>query len=313
MTSPAAPQKTGRLGLYAPFAIVAIGLVAWTGVWFHMKAEVSKRLFALAHQTGASGGAFAWSRLAVDGWPFRLDVHLGDLYWGTPKGWAVNAPRIEVEASALAPDHWVVAAPDGLELVQPSGDKTQVTGRTLRASISHPANHPPTVSLEGLGVTFTPAAGSAPYFLTRADELHLHTRAGPADQGAFYLELDGAQATPESLLGHLTHGAPATLTVDGVFDHAHTLAGLSWPAAAAAWASAGGGLQARTLSLTARSLTLDAGGAKLGLGPDGRLTGSFDANVRFAGAPAAGRTSLSFEGGRARLGPVDLGPSPRLY
>jgi hypothetical protein len=314
MTSPdASPSKPRRLGLYAPFAVVAIGLIAWTGVWFHLKSEVSRRLYAFAHQAGASGGAFAWSRLTVDGWPFRLDAHLNGLYWGAPKGWALNAPRLEAEASAFTPDHWVIVAPDGLELVQPSGDKVEVAGKTLRASISHPGEHPPTISLEGLGLTFTPAPGAAPYFLTRADEVHLHTLAGPADQGAFYLELDGAQATPASLLGALTHGAPAMLSIDAVFDHARSLAAPSWPAGAAAWAAAGGRLEARTVKLAARGVALDATSAKLSLGPDGRLAGAFDANVRIDDAPAAGRTTLTFDGGRARLGPVDVGPAPRLY
>jgi hypothetical protein len=313
MTSPAAPQRARRFGLYAPFAIVAIALIAWTAVWFHLKAEVSRRLDAAARQTRANGGVLTWSSVAVSGWPFRLDVDLRGLSWGAPKGWNVDAPRITAEASAFTPDHWVLVAPNGLELVRPSGDKVEVTGATLRASISHPADHPPALSLEGLGVSFTPGPGSAAYFLSRAEEIHLHTRAGPADQGGFYLELDGAQATPTSLLGALTRGAPATLTIDAIFDHAQALAGPSWPAAAAAWAGAGGHIDARTLKLTARSVTLDASGAKLGLAPDGRLSGAFAASVKIDDAPAAGRTNLTFENGRARLGPVDLGPAPRLY
>jgi len=121
-----------------------------------MKAELTRRLGAFAHQTGAAGGALAWKSLTVGGWPFRLDVDLTGLSWGAPKGWAVNAPRIEAEASAFTPDHWVLVAPSGLELVRPSGDKVEVTGATLRASISHPAERPPTISLEGIGVAFTP-------------------------------------------------------------------------------------------------------------------------------------------------------------
>jgi hypothetical protein len=313
MTSPAAPPKARRLGLYAPFAIVAIGLVAWTAVWFNLRAEVSRRLHALAHQTAAAGGSFAWSSLSVTGWPFRLDVDLRGLYWGAPKGWAVSAPRIRAEASAFTPDHWVLVAPDSLELALPGGDRVEVSGATLRASVSRPAGHLPTVSLEGLGVTFTPAPGSAPYFLSRADEVHLHTLPGPNDEGAFYLELDGAQATPTNPLGALTHGAPATLTVDAVFDHARALSGPSWPVAAAAWVSAGGRIEAQTIKLTARNVMLDAGGAKLALTSDGRLSGAVDASVKIDDAPAAGRTSLTFENGRARLGPVDLGPAPRFY
>ena len=292
---------------------MAIALIAWTAVWFHLKAEVSRRLDAAARQTRANGGVLTWSSVAVSGWPFRLDVDLRGLSWGAPKGWNVDAPRITAEASAFTPDHWVLVAPNGLELVRPSGDKVEVTGATLRASISHPAERPPTISLEGIGVAFTPAPGSGPYFLSHADEIHLHTMTGPSDQGAFYLELDGAQATPTGLLGALTHGASATLTVDAVFDHAGSLAGPSWPAAAAAWAGAGGHFEARTLKLVARGVALDASGAKLGLTPDGRLSGAFDARVHIDDAPAAGRATLTFENGRARLGPVDLGPAPKLY
>jgi hypothetical protein len=35
--------------------------------------------------------------------------------------------------------------------------------------------------------------------------------------------------------------------------------------------------------------------------------------VRFNGASAAGHTPLTFENGRAKLGPIDLGPAPKVY
>jgi hypothetical protein len=164
-----------------------------------------------------------------------------------------------------------------------------------------------------LGVTFTPAPGSADFFLGRADEIHVHTRAGPNDQGAFYLELDGAQTSQSSLIGRLAHGAAATLTFDAIYDHAQAFSGPSWGEALAAWRQAGGSLQARTLKLSARGLSLDASGASLSVDADGRLAGDLDANVRFNGASAAGHTRLTFESGRAKLGPIDLGPAPKVY
>ena len=109
--------------------------------------------------------------------------------------------------------------------------------KVLRASLSEFGKTPPRLSIEGLGLAFATPADASPFFLRSADEFHLHTKAGPDDQGALYVELDGARAQLSGLTARIADGKPLTLIADGIFDHASAFQGASWRAAASAWAS----------------------------------------------------------------------------
>ena len=342
MTMPrqATPPRASRLGLYGPFVAVAMALAAWSGGWWWMKAKAEQALDAVAAQRQAAGGSFAWRDRRISGYPFRLDVDLSGLAWREPTGWALAAPSLKAEASVFTPGHWVAFAPDGAILGRPLGGAVRITAKVLRASISDPTGHPPTVSIEGIGLAFAPAPGAAPYFLDDAAELHLHTRAGPADQGAFFFELDRATPAPQSVLGRLAGGKAVTFTADVLFTRAGDLAGSSWARAVDAWASAGGQLQVRRLRLTAGDTVLDAQGS--GLSADGdRLNGALQTTLshgdRLLSALAASgsldpgvariaaavlqaahvgtldHATLTFQAGRTTLGPVALGAAPKVY
>lgn len=341
MTMPKKATPPSRLGLYGPFIAVAMALVAWSGGWWWMKAKAEQALDTVAAQRLAAGGSFVWRTRRIYGYPFRLDMDVTGLAWREPTGWALAAPTLKAEASVFAPGHWVAFAPDGAILGRPVGGAVRVTAKVLRASISDPGAHPPTFSLEGIGLVFAPAPGAAPFFLGDAAELHLHTRARPADQGAFFIELARATPAPQSALGRLAAGKTVTVTADGLYTRAGDLAGPSWARAIDAWTVAGGRLQVRRLRLTAGDNTLDAQGAGLSADGEGRLQGALDATLshgdRMLSAlaadgsldPGAARiaaavllaahtgtfdhATLTFQAGRTTVGPVALGAAPKVY
>jgi hypothetical protein len=174
-----------------------------------------------------------------------------------------------------------------------------------------------------------------------AAELHIHTRAGPADQGAFLVELDRATPTPDSALGRIAAGKSVTLAADAIYSRAAGFAGPTWARAVDAWSGEGGRLELRRLHLAVGDAALDAHGDGLTASRDGRLDGMLDASVRqgdrmlttlaqtgvvdpaaarmaeavLQAAPAGGvgHTTLTFQAGRTTLGPVALGPAPKVY
>ncbi|MGH7025601.1 MAG: DUF2125 domain-containing protein, partial [Caulobacteraceae bacterium] len=263
MTSPATPPRAGRLGLYGPLIALAIAVATWSLGWLWLKGAAERGLDAAASRLAHAGGAFTWQGRRVHGYPFRLDVDFTNLTWREPTGWAVTVPRLKSEAFVFAPEHWVAMAPDGVVLIRPAGGAVKIAAKLLRASLSAPAADPPTVSLEGLGLTFTPLPGAAPYFLQGARELHVHTRAGPSDQGAFYFELDGARPAPTSAIGRMTLGAPVTLIANAIYSHASAARGPGWASAVRAWARAGGQVESGRLRLAAGPFAFDARGAGL--------------------------------------------------
>ncbi|HXV01553.1 MAG TPA: DUF2125 domain-containing protein [Caulobacteraceae bacterium] len=328
---------TRRLGLYGPFIALAIAAAAGTVGWLWLKSATERRLDALAARAARGGGAFTWASRRVGGFPFRLDVDFDSVTWRDASGWGVSVPVLKTEASVFAPGHWVAVAPAGAVLLRPAGS-VKVSAKVLRASLFDMDRRPASFSLEGIGLSFVPVPGAAPYFLSSAGEVHMHTRPGPTDQGAALIEFD--RATPVGgPLGAVSGGKPVSLVADGIWDHAHALAGPSWGDAGRSWSAAGGRIEVRRLRLTTTGPALEARGAGLGVDGDGRLEGVLSGHITQAPqvltelaaagiiAPDAARTAatavtalgpaapvtIEFQAGRMTLGPVALAPAPKVY
>ncbi|MEO8813003.1 MAG: DUF2125 domain-containing protein [Caulobacteraceae bacterium] len=340
LPDPAPSGKPRRLWLYAPFALLLALIVAWSGVWLWMSGQVAARMDRTRDRLSAAGYPIGWASRRIAGYPFRLDVDLTGARLGEPSGWSISAPVLKAEAFVFAPGHWVMAAPDGARIVRPLGGPVTVGAKVLRASIQALGQSPPRLSVEGLGLTFATPPGAGPFFLTAAGAFHLHTRAGPNDQGAIYVELDDARAALSGLVARIAGGKPLTLVADAIYSHASALTGRDWPSAVRAWSAAGGALDVRHIRVAAGEAMLDASAGTLTVGPDGRLRGRLTAQLRQAprtlaamgedgaispeaaasaasvvGARAAGpaaSVTLDFEAGQTTLGPVAIGPAPQV-
>ena len=323
MTLPdtAPSRKPRRLGLYAPFALLAAAIAIWTVIWFSLAAQVAGRLEASRADLAKEGYQVDWSARAIGGYPFRLDVTLTGARLRAASGWGLATPTIKAEAFAYLPSHWVIVAPVGLDFTPQYGGTVAIRATALRASLSEAQAHPPRLSVEGIGLSFATPPGAPPFFITGADAFHQHTRAGPDDQGGLYLELDQAHARFPGLIGRISQGRPVTLIADGVYSHADALKGPTWTAAVRAWSAAGGAMTLRDLRITAGQSQADGRGI-LSVGADGRLAGVLSARLtqifgrgQTGGSDPQGATiaKIVFQAGKARLGPLTLAPAPRIY
>jgi len=342
---PTAPRKFRRLGLYGPFALLALLALAWSAGWLWLRAETLGRMDGARRTLAARGGELSWTSRSVSGFPFRLDVKLAGIALREASGSAITAPMLNAEAPVFAPSHWVAVAPDGVVIARRIGGNLVVRAKVLRASFSQPRDHPPRVSVEGIGLTFTAEPGANPFFVSAAQAFHLHTRAGPGDQGAVYIALGRATAPLTGLMGRIAEGGPVSLTLDAIYSHAAALGGADWRGAVDAWRRAGGALEVRSLRLQAGAALLDARSGTLTVGDDGRLRGSLAVSLRQAPrvlavmgeahaiAPEAARASatvvgarsqgagqgavatatLDFQAGQTTLGPAAIGPAPKVY
>lgn len=341
LPDPAPARKPRRLGLYLPFALAVLLIIAWSVGWIWIRGEARSRVEASAEKMRRAGYEISWKSLWIGGYPFRLNVTLTDARIREPSGWALAAPRLEAQAPVYALDQWIAAAPEGLTLVRPIGGPVEVKGRLIRASLADPAAKPPSFSFEGRGLTFAPGPGGQPFALSAAEVVELHLRAMPEDQGVVRFRVDNGKARLAGLFDRIAGDKPVSMLFEGVMSEASSFAGRDWAGAVRAWADAGGQISLRQGGITAGQAVIGAQGGTLTVGADGRLRGSIDASLRQAPraldamgetgvippetAAAASavaqarqsgdlaRATVTFQAGQTTLGPVAIGPAPRVY
>lgn len=305
--SRAAPSgKPRRLGLYLPYGVVGLLVAIWSFGWLWLRHETEGRLEEAAAALRAHGWRASWSSLSCGGYPFRLDIDASNLQLADPSGWSIVLPSLKSEAYVFAPTHWLLATGDGATFTWPGAGPVRVTAPLLRASINSWDQRPPRISLVGDDLTF-----AGPFPLASATALQFYTRAGPNDQGALLLEVDGGVARAATDLDKLAGGRPASLTVDAILSHASALAGPDWRAAVQGWSLHRGSLSLQRLAFAAGATSLDAHAGALSVDDQGRLAGWASGQLSQVGAVAPAR--LVLQGGGVWLGPERIAASPRVY
>jgi hypothetical protein len=331
-----------RLLLYAPFVLLAVLLLAYVGYWFVAKTRLEAALDARAEALRSAGYAVEMSGRRVDGLPFRMRIAFAEARIASPSGWSVAIPGLKAEAYLHQIGHWVLVAPQGLTVVRPQGGGLTVRGQAMRASINGTSTAPWRIVLEGTKLAFAPQPGARPFSLASAERLELYLRPapGPSGDGMTLLRVEGGKAAPGTLLHRVASDAAVTATLQARLTRPGAFAGRDWGEAVRAWARAGGTAQAIEGSVAGGSASIKTKGGTLSVGSDGRLVGALPLELRqparaltaladgraldpgvasSAGAVAAARAqgeaaslNLVFQAGAATLGPVRIGPSPRV-
>ena len=337
-----AGRKPGRAGLIVPFVVAGLAVAAWSGFWIYARGETARQIDAGATSLRAAGYEVSWSRQTIGGYPFRLNVVLEDARLREPSGWALSAPRLEGQAFLHGLRSWVLATPGGLTFTRPVGGPVEVRGQVLHASLSHLDQPLPNVSFEGTKLAFTPGAGAQPFALSAADRVEFHLRPGPDDQAAVFFKVDAGQARLSGLFARIAGDKPISITWDSILSKISAFKGRDWPSSVRAWSNAGGRMNVRNAGITAGDAVIGAQGGALGVGYDGRLSGSLNATLREApkalgalaetgairpeaamaasavavarqGSGDVAAATITFQAGQTTLGPVAIGPAPKVY
>ena len=339
---PAPARKPRRLGLILPFVLLFLAIIVWSGFWFWTRIQVGDRMDATAETLRSAGYEVSWGTRSIGGYPFRLNVTLTDAVIREPSGWALATPRLESEAYMHALGRWIFAAPDGLTFTRPRSGSVQVTGQMIRASLGNAEAKPPRFDFEGRELTFTPTPGAQPFALSQAKKVAFHLRPGPEDQGALFLEVADGQAQMSGLFARIAQDGDIDLEWDALLTKMSAFDGPDWPNAVRNWSQAGGMAQVREAGLTAGEAVIGVNRGQLFVGPDGRLRGTLDVTLREApdalealgaggvlppetadtaaavaaarqGADNVAQAAITFQAGQTTLGPVAIGPAPRVY
>ncbi|HEY8616549.1 DUF2125 domain-containing protein [Phenylobacterium sp.] len=335
-------RKHRRLGLYIPFGIALLVVVAWTGLWLWARGEAKARMDTAVAELKQAGYEISWKERGIGGYPLRLNVTLQEARVREPSGWGLEAPVLEGQAYLHDPSHWMLATPEGLTFARPIGGPVAVRGETIRASLRDLDKTPPSFSLQGAKLTFQPAAGAQPFGLEAADLVEFHLRSGPDDEGLVAAEVKNGKARLSGLFGRIAGDKPVSIVWNSRVTRMSAFKGEDWPSAVRRWSDQGGQMRVVSGGVTAGEAILGTNSGTLNVGADGRLRGMLDVTLKqapmalgamgqtgliqpeAAGAAAAvaearqgagevARATINFQAGQTTLGPVALGPAPKVY
>jgi len=337
-----APRKSSKRWLIAPYILAVLLAAGWCGWWFYGVGQLQVAMDREAKTLAGRGVDVRWENRKVTGFPFRFMVTLDNVSIRERDGWSLTAPRIEAEAAAYNVGHWVAVAPQTVSFARSDGAKAfTVSGDILRMSASHLGDKPPKVSVEGVRMKLS---GTTPFAVIDRFELHL-TPDPAAQSGRLSLRIDKAQPAPDTLLARIAGGKGVIVGLEAGLAQTPGLKGAGVEAALRNWASAGGALNITQGGIQAGDALLSLKPSTVYVAPDGSLRGELGLSLTSApqavlamgaigalpqetaavasGAAGASQlfsapgkpidATLTFRDGQTLLGPLPLGPAPRLF
>lgn len=336
----AEPRKQGHHWLLLPWAVVIVTAIAWSVWWFHGQGVIRQVLASQQSQLKGRGVTLAWKSETVTGFPFRYDVTLGGFSAAQANGPSLAVDKLELEANAYDPTHWVGDTPGPLHIDTGKGDLT-VTGAVLRFSVSHPSQPIPRLYIEGQKLQLT---GWGPF--SAIDRFEVHVTDKDANTGDFFLRIDKATPQGQSLLARMASAEGVIVGLEGEFTKPAALRGPGLKGALINWADAGGAFNIQRGGIEAGEAELSLKPTTLYLGPDGVVNGDLGLSLQRAsdavlamgavgalpsqtaavgsgiasvgqafgvGKDKAVSVTLKFRNGVTTLGGVPIGPAPHLF
>ena len=316
MSDPAARRKPpGRLWLFGPFILLGLILLALTFVWWMARFRIED---GLRQQTAAltrQGYRLETSPLHYGGYPYRLSVDATDLRLSTPSGWVVRFQNMKGEATLIELGHWVFATTGRVTLTRPQGGDVSIAGASIRASLAGLDRPAPRLALEGVNLIFTTPVGARPFSLSRAGRIEVYSRTGLRDAttAEALIRLEDAQIAPGTMLAPLIGAHRMSTALSLRLTRYGALRGANWTMGGQNWVRAGGHLEADPTAPPFSDLQWATTGGVMSFTSDGRPSGALPVTLTSKDGSIALKLPLSFQGGAARLGPLLLGPSPRLF
>ena len=325
-------------------AIVILAALGWSGWWWWHASMRERAVEDWLAARRADGWVAEAAEVRVTGYPNRIDTIVTGLSLADPEeGWSWTAPEFQFLSLSYQPHH-VIAVWPGEQVIATPYDTLHVASARLRGSVVFEPN--PRLALMRSAIEIEDMRiRSELGWEARIGEAMLATRQAEGERFAHDLSfvaeelalprnwtegIDVAGVLPEAIE---SLALDATLAFDRPWDRAAVegedpaLEGVRIRDASIAWGSLDlrgqGALVADAdgraegeIELRARNwremIEIAENAGAVGSGIAGALRGGLDLIARLAGDENAITLPLDFEDGQTRLGPIPLGPAPRL-
>lgn len=326
-------------------AIILLAALGWTGWWWLVASAKEAALTAWLDARRAAGWVAEATSIDVAGFPYRVDTTVRGLDLANPEaGWAWSAPEFQFLTLAYQPNHLIAIWPHQQSFATPLG-ATELRSETMRGSLVVEPNLAlalvrATIELEGvdligegweIGVAKSMLAtrqstgeGAAPF----AHEIGFTAEGmalpedwtGRIDRGVLAPVIETARLDALATFDGpwdrpAIEGEPPRLEALEIRDATFTWGKLDLRGKGALVADADGYAEGR-IDLRARNwkamLKLAEESGALPPAVASALGGGLDLIARLGGERDRLDIPLDFADGRTFLGPVPLGPAPRM-
>ncbi len=312
---PSSARPAHGLARLWPLGLLLVAGLALCVGWWVATVRIGEGLRAEAAALRAQGYQVDMPEPRFSGFPYRMKITFPELGITAPSGWAVRLGETEAEAVLFDLGHWVFAVDNGLTLSRPEGGDVRIGAARLRASLTALSAPTPRLAIEGVDLVLTTPPGARPFSLSRADRIEIYTRTDARDptSAEALIRLDNGALTPGTVAATLLkdHRVSAALSLRMIRRDA--LKGASWSAAGRNWQAVGGRLEIDPTTPPGPDLRLAAAAGTVRFLSDGRPIGTLPLSLTAPDGSRMVELPLVLDAEGARLGPVRLGPSPRLF
>jgi hypothetical protein len=273
-----------RLGLFLPYILLALLVVAWSIAWFWIRGRAATEIDGWIAREAAAGRNWACADRSLTGYPFRIELRCSAVTLERSDGRFRLGPSTAV-AQIYQPRLVLFesAGPFHVEQGALTGD---ASWGKLQGSVHGASDGFTRASLVVDGPNVTVTGADPDPIAVAGQHLELHARPTPGryeSEGAIDVSLQLAQAAVPQLDALTGNPAPADLSLDATLTQATVLRTGPVPRELERWRQAGGTLDLTALSLAKGAQRVQAKGT-LALDDAHRPVGQLD--LRAAGVDA---------------------------
>jgi len=115
--------------------VVAIAIILWSGWWYLGATAQKTALNGWLDARSAEGWVAERSDISVAGYPNRIDATVSDLMLADPRsGWAWSAPFFQVLMLSYKPNHVIAVWPETQKVSAPDGT-AEISSEVMRGSV----------------------------------------------------------------------------------------------------------------------------------------------------------------------------------
>lgn len=330
----------------ALIVILIVAAAGWFAWWWIAAGAQKTALNAWLDERREAGWQAEAAAIEVTGFPSRVDATLTEIALADPiSGWAWNAPRLAIYQILYKPTEAIVVWPEEQRIAAP-GARATVRSEMMRASFAFKASEALTLERNSLEISNGAVAADAGWTAGIGYYNH-HIRPSTGDLGPHSYEfaaeatklrlpefirrvIDPARTLPPAIEMIRIEGAAAFDTPLDRFAFERTkpqLTALTLLPSSGAWGDLAlrmsgevradaSGFAEGSFDISAKNWEemLDAGVASGAINKS--LSDALKLGLGFVARLSGGRNTLdvalTFDDGFTRIGPVPLGPAPRL-